>query len=217
MNVRILLADDHQILMEGLKELIEEQKGMQVIAEAPDGPTALELVQKHKPDIAIIDILMPGINGIEVARKISREWPDIKILCLSMYTDRRFVLEMFRAGASGYVAKESAFDELMSAIRAIMCGRIYISPRVAECVIESIRKGGKPCEESAYTKLTDREREILKQIAEGMSTKEIASALHISLKTVETHRKQIMEKTGMNSIAELTKYAIQEGITSLYS
>ena len=212
MTVRILIADDHKILREGLRSLLEKQSAFAVIAEAEDGLTAYEGVKKHKPDIAILDIGMPGLNGIEVTRKIQSEMTETRVIALSMHADRRFVMGILEAGASGYLLKDSAFAELVTAVTAVAKGKTYLSPSIAETVIKS------SLEKSDRGKqgfLTGREREVLQMIAEGKSTKEIAFKLFVSTKTVETHRKQIMDKLSIRTIAGLTKYAIREGLTSL--
>lgn len=217
MTVRILIADDHKILREGLKSLLGNKPGFAVVAEAEDGLSAFDGVKKHKPDIAILDIGMPGLNGIEVTRKIRSEIADTKVIALSMHADRRFVMGVLEAGATGYLLKDSAFAELVTAVTAVAKGKTYLSPSIAETVVRSSLEKSDTKGQTAIALLSGREREVLQMIAEGKSTKEIAFKLFVSTKTVETHRKQIMDKLNIRSVAGLTKYAIREGLTSLGS
>ena len=215
MKIRIVVADDHKIMREGLKALIDKQPDMEVAAEAQDGLTATKLARKLLPHVIIMDIGMPEMNGIDATREIVAENKDIKIIALSMHSDRRFVLEMLKAGASGYLLKDSAFEELVTAVHTVMTGQSYLSPRITDIVVKEYLHNLPRNESSAFTILTQREREVLQHLAEGKSTKQIASTLNLSVKTVETHRQQIMDKLKIRSVAELTKYAIREGITSL--
>lgn len=215
MGIKIILADDHKIIREGLKALLEKQEGMEVIAEAQDGISTVRLTKRLLPDIVIMDIGMPDMNGIDATRSIISETQGVKIIALSIHSDRRFVLEMLKAGASGYLLKDSAFEELALAINTVISGQPYLSPKITDVVIKEYIHTIPKNEESAFTTLSKREREVLQLIAEGKSTKQIASYLNVSVKTIETHRQQIMEKLNIHSIAELTKYAIKEGITSL--
>jgi len=215
MKTKIILADDHKIIREGLRSLLEKQLDMEVIAEAHDGLTTVHLVQKLLPDIVIMDIGMPDMNGIEATRQIMTETKGVKVIALSMHSDRRFVLQMLKVGASGYLLKDSAFEELISAIHTVMANQPYLSPKITDVVVKEYLHGFPKKESTVFTILTAREREVLQLLAEGKTTKQIASALYISVKTIETHRQQIMEKLNMHSIAELTKYAIREGLTSL--
>ena len=215
MKIRIVVADDHKIMREGLKALIDKQPDMEVAAEAQDGLTATRLARKLLPHVIIMDIGMPEMNGIDATREIVAENKDIKIIALSMHSDRRFVLEMLKAGASGYLLKDSAFEELVTAVHTVMTGQSYLSPRITDIVVKEYLHNLPRNESSAFTILTQREREVLQHLAEGKSTKQIASTLNLSVKTVETHRQQIMDKLQIRSVAELTKYAIREGITSL--
>jgi DNA-binding NarL/FixJ family response regulator len=215
MTVTILIADDHKILREGLRSLLEKQSGFAVVAEAEDGLTAFEGVRKHKPDIAILDIGMPGLNGIEVTRKILSETKQTKVIALSMHADRRFVMGVLEAGGTGYLLKDSAFAELVTAVTAVAKGKTYLSPSIAETVVRSSLEKSDLKGQAAIAVLSAREREVLQMIAEGRSTKEISFKLFVSTKTVETHRKQIMDKLNIHTIAGLTKYAIREGLTSL--
>jgi len=215
MSIRILLADDHKIVRDGLRALIEKQSGMEVIAEAGDGRSTVQMVQELLPNLVIMDIAMPDMNGIEATRQITATAPNIKIVALSMHSDKRFVAEMLKAGASGYLLKDCAFEELDNAIRAVIANRIYLSPKLADIIIKDYTRLFPKTEFSVFSILTLREREVLQLLAEGKTTKEISSSLNISAKTVETYRKQIMDKLDIHSIAELTKYAVREGLTSL--
>jgi two-component system, NarL family, response regulator NreC len=215
MKTRILIADDHKIIREGLRALLEKQNDMEVIAEAEDGLSAVKGALKASPDVVIMDIGMPGLNGIEATRQVVAGNRNIRVIALSMHTDRRFVLEMLEAGASGYLLKESAFEELAASIRTVMSGQPYLSPRVTDVVIKEYLHNAVKGVSTVFKLLSAREREVLQLLAEGNGTRQIAELLNVSVKTVETHRQQIMEKLGMHSIAELTKYAIREGLTSL--
>ncbi len=215
MSIKIVLADDHQVLREGICSLLEKQGNLEVVAQADNGRTAVRLVRDLQPDIVIMDIAMPDLNGIEATRQIRAESPDVKVIALSMHSDRRFVAEMLKAGASGYLLKNSAFQQLTSSIRAVMEGRNYLCPEIGEIVVDDYIKKLSANETSGVSPLSPREREVLQLIAEGNSTKEIASNLSVSVKTADTHRQQIMKKLNCRSVAELTKYAIREGITPL--
>jgi DNA-binding NarL/FixJ family response regulator len=214
MAIRILLVDDHKIIRAGLRNLIHNHNNMEIVGETDTGRTALKLAQKLAPDIIIMDISMPDMNGIDATRKIKTEIPNVKIIALSMHSDRKFVSGMIKAGASGYVLKDCAFDELVDAIKTTMTNHTYLSPAITDIVLEDYKH--KYSEDGTEDhSLTNREREIVQLFAEGMSTKEIAYKLAVSAKTVETHRLNIMSKLKISSIAELTKYAIREGITSV--
>jgi DNA-binding NarL/FixJ family response regulator len=214
-NMKILLADDHRIVREGLKSLIDSQPDMHVVAEADNGRQAIEMASENAPDVAVMDIGMPELNGIEATRRIVGDSPETKVIALSMHADRRFMSEMLKAGASGYLLKDGAFDELADAIRTVMNNKVYLSPRIADVVVEDYVRHLPKAGPSAFAALTSREREVLQLLAEGKATKQAAAALHVSVKTVETHRRQIMEKLDLHSVAELTKYAIREGLTSV--
>lgn len=215
MALRLLLVDDHKLILDGLKSLISKQPDLQVVGEAGDGFKAVSLVRELLPDIVIMDVSMPEVNGCDATRQIISEFPDVKVIALSMHSDRRFVLEMLKAGASGYMLKDCAFEELTRAISAVWKGQTYLSPQVAGVIVGDFinQKGIK--ERSAISQLSEREREVLKLMSEGHSTKEIASNFNLSIKTIETHRKNIMDKLGIRNIAALTKLAIREGLTSL--
>jgi two-component system, NarL family, response regulator NreC len=214
MSIPILLADDHKIMRDGLRSLISKEQGLEVVGEAENGRIAVKMARKLSPKIVIMDITMPELNGMDAARQILNECPGAKIITLSMHSDRRFVVEMFKAGVSGYLLKDCAFEELFRAIKAVLANQKYVSPAIAGMVIEDYVDHMSGCRMLA-NELTNREREVLQLIAEGMTTKQIASSLNVSAKTVETHRRKIMKKLNIHSIAELTKVAIQEGLTSV--
>lgn len=216
MNIRLLIADDHKIMREGLKSLVEKESDITVVGEAETGKTTVSMVQKLSPHIVVMDIAMPDLNGIEATRKIIKTNPNVKIVALSAHADQHFIREMMTAGASAYILKDTAYEELTRAIREVMKGKKYLSSDIARGVLDTYVKLSRPLSENpAFVVLTDRERETLQMIAEGKSTKEIAGDMEVSVKTIETHRRNIMEKLDMHSIAELTKYAIREGVTSI--
>lgn len=216
MGIRIVLADDHGMMREGLKSLISKQIGMEVVGEAEDGYAVVRLVHDLKPDVVVMDIGMPDLNGIEATRQIVTENEGIKVLALSQYSDPRMVSEMFRAGAKGFVLKDSAFDELTRAVNAVYTERTYVSPDVAgDLINRHVRHGASGEQVSAFSQLTDREREVLQLIAEGKTTRGIATKLYRSVKTIETHRRNIMHKLNLHSLPELTKYAVRQGLTGL--
>lgn len=215
MTTKILIADDHKIVRDGLRILVEKQPDMVVVGEAEDGRKAVKLALKLVPDVVIMDVTMPSLNGIDATRQIHKEQPHIKLIALSMHSDRRFVTGMLEAGASGYLLKDCAFEELAQAIQGVISNHIYLSSEITDIVVRDyvLKSSAKPS--SAYGDLTDREREVLQLLAEGKSTKQIANSLTVSIKTAESHRRRIMEKLNIHSIAELTKYALIEGLTSL--
>ena len=215
MSIRVILADDHKIMRDGLRSLIEKQQNMEIIGEAADGKTTVTLALKLSPDVIVMDVSMPDMNGIEATRKIIEKSPGVRILALSMFSDKKFVAEMLSAGASGYLLKDCASRELMHAIQAVVKNRTYLSPAIAEIMIKEYRQIVSKENLSAFSLLTSREREVLQRIAEGETIKEIAFALQISAKTAETYRQHIMDKLDIHTIAGLTKYAIKEGLTSL--
>ena len=215
MAMRIILADDHRIIREGLRALLDKEPDMEVIAEAEDGRTTVRLSREFKPDIVIMDITMPALNGIEATRQIVSELPDTKVIALSMHSDRKFVREMLSAGASGYLLKYSAFEELSTALHSVAHNQLYLSAKIDDQGLIDYFGKVKAEEPAASPPLSNREREVLQLLAEGKSTQQIASLLCVSGKTVASHRTQIMNKLGLTSIAELTKYAVREGLTSI--
>jgi DNA-binding NarL/FixJ family response regulator len=214
MSIRILLADDHKIFREGMRGLLEKEADMLVIGEASNGKDTVRLAQELHPDVVVMDITMPDLNGIDATSQVKKKAPHTKVLCLSMHSERNFVLAMFKAGAAGYLLKNCAFDELTRAIYAVFSNKMYVSPQITHHVIdESLAQAA--AKKVSSMVLTPREREVLQLIAEGKSTKQIADRLHRGVKTIETHRRRIMQKLDIRSVAELTKYAISEGLTSL--
>jgi len=215
MEKDILICDDHKIFREGLRALLEKEPGVKVVGEARDGIEAVRLAKELSPDIIIMDISMPGLNGIEASRKLIKARKAARIIALSMHNDRKYVTEIFKAGARAYLLKDSAFEELMDAIKAVNCGRFFLSAGITSLVLSDYIKGPTGDPRSPFTLLSAREREVLQLLAEGLRTKEISHKLVLSVKTVETHRKKIMEKLGIASIAGLTRYAVREGLVSL--
>jgi DNA-binding NarL/FixJ family response regulator len=214
-KLKILLADDHRLFRDGLRTLLDKQADMEVIGETSDGPQTVTAVLEKKPQIVLMDISMPNLNGIDATRKIVAENTAVRIIILSMHSDQKFVIEALKAGATGYILKDCAVDELTTAIRTVSTGQIYLARAIEDAVIKDYLKLVVNKPDSAFSALSSREREVLQLLARGLSTKETASELNISIKTVETHRKQIMDKLGIHSIAQLTKYAIREGLTPL--
>jgi DNA-binding NarL/FixJ family response regulator len=215
MSIRIVIADDHSILRQGLKALLGRERKMQVVGEADSGVSVLRVAQETTPDVVIMDVAMPVLNGIEATRQLTQVMPAVRVVALSMHADRRFVIEMMRAGARAFVLKQSAFEELVTAVEAVMHGDTYLSAGVQDGVVRDYVKKRAGTESPAYAKLSQRERQVLQLLAEGKVTKEIAEALHCSIKTVETHRNSIKGKLGIESLAGLTKFAIREGITTV--
>ncbi|MCB9517209.1 MAG: response regulator transcription factor [Candidatus Latescibacteria bacterium] len=215
MSLRLVLADDHKMFRDGLRPLIERQPELRVVGETADGLELLALVEAQRPDLVVLDVSMPGLNGIEAARRIRQQQPDVRIAMLSMHADRRFVLEALKAGANAYLLKDDPFEALVRAIPRIMAGQVVLAERIGEQVVQEYVALAQREQGSAFGLLSPREREVLQLIAEGRSTKEIAGAHGVSVKTVESQRKQIMDKLDLHSVAELTKYAIREGLTSL--
>jgi DNA-binding NarL/FixJ family response regulator len=212
MSIKIVLADDHGVLRDGLSRSFQQEKDIELVGEAENGHSTIELVRKCSPDVVVMDIRMPDLNGIEATRIITKKYPAVKVVGLSMYSSDKYVREMFRAGAAGYLLKNCAFEELVECIKTVHGGRTYISPSIGEMVVKEYST--KPDDEkSVFSLLTQRERQVLQQFAEGKTTKQIGLSLHISPKTVEAHRLRIMDKLKLDNIAQLTKYAIQEGLT----
>jgi DNA-binding NarL/FixJ family response regulator len=215
MSIRIIIADDHKIMRDGLRSLLVQQKGMEVIGEADDGRQAVKLALELKPDIIIMDLSMPELNGIDAIGEISSKAPEVKSLALSMHSDKRFISRALKEGASGYLLKDCAFEELNEAIKTVLSDQIYLSPQLTEIVIGEYVAHSSTDDSTIISALTAREREILQLLAEGNSIKKIAGMLKISGKTVETHKGNLMVKLNVRGIAELTKIAIREGLTSL--
>lgn len=213
--IRVLLADDHQVMREGLRVLLDTHNGIEVVGEAENGRKIITLLKKIIPDVIVMDVSMPGLNGIDATARIRKDYPAVKVLALSMHTDRRFVEGMLKAGASGYLVKDCAADELVSAIEFVTTGDIYLSPKIAGKVLKNYLNRSPSRRTPGAHKLTSREREVLQLIAEGKDTKQIAFELFLSPKTIEAHRRNIMEKLKIHNVAKLTKFAIKEGITNL--
>ena len=217
MNIKVLLADDHKIIRDGLRSLIERHPEMEVVGEADNGRTTIQLARELEPDVVIMDISMPDLNGIDATHQIVTDVPGIKVIALSMHSDKRFVVGMFKAGAAGYLLKDSAFDELEQAVRTVLADQTYLSPKIATVVIKNYVPQVSTEDISAFSLLSAREREVLQLLAEGKSTKDIASELFLSVKTIETYRQRIMDKLNIHNLADLIKFAIREGLTSLES
>jgi len=215
MTMQVLLAEDHQIIRQGLRCLLEEQCGARVIAEAIDGRSAVQLAGELAPDVVIMDISLPDLNGIEATRQLVQANPDVKVIALSVHCESDYVTAMFQAGACAYLVKDCAFEELRFALEAAARNRKYISPSIAHVLLDRHVREAVNGEVSAFSMLTAREREVLQLVAEGRATKEIAGHLHLGEKTIETHRQNTMKKLGIHTIAGLTKYAIRQGLTTL--
>jgi DNA-binding NarL/FixJ family response regulator len=209
----ILLADDHQVLREALRLLLEVQPDFRVVAEAGDGLEAVSLAEKHRPDVLLVDMMMPGLTGLEVARRVKRLSPAIKVIVLSMYDAENYVVESLAAGAEGYVLKQSSTHELVSAIRQVMGGTVYLSPSLNERAVQAyIQRAQEAHSEDPFDLLSDREREVFQLAAEGLSNPQIAERLSLSPRTVEMHRSHLMRKLGLKTQTDLVKYAIRRGI-----
>jgi len=214
-KTRVLLADDHTLIRAGLRMVVEAQPDFTVVGEAEDGRSAVELAAKLKPDVVVMDIGMPNLNGIEAARQIRDESPDTQVVMLSMHSDEGYVLRALKAGAKGYLLKDSAEADLARAIRAAVAGKAFFSPAVGKVLLEDyMRKLQRTGAEDSYELLSAREREILQLVAEGKSSKEIANLLNLSVYTVETHRAKVMQKLNLRGIPELILYAVRKGIIS---
>ena len=214
MSTRIVIADDHTIVRHGLAKLIEAEEDMEIIAQTENGISTVELARELSPDVVVMDVAMPELNGIDATQQILRENPKVKILALSMHSGKKFVSAMLQAGATGYLLKDCALEELISAIRTVIDGKTYLSPSITDIVVQNYVRNVDQQEDSAFSILSQREREVLQLMAEGNTTKQIALRLHISPKTVEGHRLRLMNKLDIDNVAQLTKYAIQEGLTS---
>jgi two-component system NarL family response regulator len=214
MSIRVLLVDDHELMREGLRAILEKEPHLEVIGEAQSGREAVEQVRALAPDLVIMDVAMKDLNGIEATRQIRAASDGVKVVALSSYSDRRYVTAILAAGASAYVLKANAYDNLRRAVDAAIRGKSYLCPEVASGVIQAATAAG-PAGSTVYSVLGPREREVLQLLAEGLSSPQIAARLHVSTATVESHRRNLMAKLEIHSVAELTKYAIREGITSL--
>ena len=214
-RIRVLLAEDHAIVREGLRSLLEKQPDMEVVCEAEDGRIAVERARALLPDIVVMDITMPNLNGVEATRKIINEFPQIKVIALSIHSDRRFVANMLEAGATGYIVKEDLIDELIKAIRAVTAGQSYLSSKITGIVVEDYVKGLAIVVDSPLSFLTNRERRVMQLIAKGKSTEQMTLELLVSTRTVEAIRRRIMKKLDAHTIADLVKIAIVENLVAL--
>jgi two-component system response regulator NreC len=214
-SIKVLVADDHTMVREGLRSLLNAKPDIEVVAEADNGRRALELVHEVMPDVVIMDVTMPDVNGIETTHQLSAEFPDVKVIALSMHADHRLVAGMLDAGASGYLLKDCAFEELENAIRTVVANQTYLSPKITRDIIEYHVRKSPLTQSSAFSVLTAKERQILQLLAEGKNTKQMAACFNISIKTVEAHRKHIMKKLNIHTISGLTKYAVREGLTNI--
>jgi DNA-binding NarL/FixJ family response regulator len=211
--IRILLADDHTLVRAGFRSLLEHLPGLKVIAEAGDGREALRFIEAERPDVVFMDIAMPGMNGLEAAARVAREFPNVRVIILSMNAAEEYVLQALRCGAAGYLLKNADTAELDLALKAVMRGETYLSPAVSKHVVaDYVRRVGS--EASPLERLTPRQREVLQLIAEGNTTKEIARKLNVSVKTVETHRAQLMDQLDIHDVAGLVRYAIRVGLVA---
>lgn len=214
MTIRILLVDDHAVLREALRLMLAQESDMEVVGEAGDGVAALEMAEREKPDVIVMDAAMPRMSGAETTRNLLRKNPNTRVLALTAYADKRFVSDMMNAGALGYVTKSEASEKLLDAIRSTAQGKPYFCPEIAGVLLESMRGNGLGAGTTNDNQLGRREREVLRLLAEGKSSPEIGRQLHIAPSTVDVHRRNIMRKLNLHSVAELTKYAIREGITT---
>jgi DNA-binding NarL/FixJ family response regulator len=212
MTIRVLIADDHAILREGIKVLLQAAGDIVAVGEAEDGAQAVARCGELHPDVVLMDISMPGLGGYEATLQIRRLAPNVRILVLTQYDNKEYVLRFLKAGAAGYVLKKAVATELISAIRAVARGETFLHAAVAGAVIQDYLGGGKPSEEDAYERLSDREKQVLKLIAEGYTNKEIASLLEIAVKTVMVHRTNLMAKVGAHSRTDLFKFALRKGL-----
>lgn len=214
-TIRILLADDHIMMRSGVRLLLERQPGFAVVAEASDGREAIDLVESTRPDLAILDAAMPNLNGIEAARQITLKHPAVAVMMLSMHADESYVLRALKAGARGYLLKDSPESDLVNAVRAVSAGKAYFSPAISGMLVDDyVRQMRQRGVEDSYELLTTREREVLQLLAEGKANKDVANHLNLSLYTVETHRSNMLQKLNLHSTAELILYAVRKGVIS---
>ncbi len=218
MNMRIVMADDHQLVRAGLRSLLESFGDVSVLAECGDGHEALALTDRHQPDVLLLDISLPGLNGLEVAARVPKASPHTRVLVLSMHAGAEYVAQALRAGVAGYLIKDSAVDELRVALDSIRAGRPYLSPAISQTVLHGfLRTGEGPPEAAQLEVLTPRQREILQLVAEGHGTRDIATRLGLSVKTVESHRSQIMDRLDIHDVPGLVRFAIRVGLVSVDS
>lgn len=217
MSTRVIIADDHTIVRHGLMKLLQQEQDFEVVAEARNGQATVQLARELLPDIVVMDVGMPDLNGIDATQQIMRDNPKVKVLALSMHSGKKFVMAMLKAGASGYLLKDCALEELTNALHTIVAGKTYLSPSITDVVIQNYVHPSGGDDQSVFSVLSQREREVLQLMSEGNTTKQIAMQLHISPKTVEGHRLRLMTKLDIDNVAQLTKYAIQEGLTSVES
>lgn len=211
--MKVLLADDHTLVRKGIRAVLASQPGIEIVAETGDGREALSLIEQHRPDLALLDITMPGLNGLEVAVRVPQVSPRTKVLILSMHAGEAYVAQALRAGVAGYLLKDAADDELPLAIKAVARNEVYLSPRISKQLVDRFVQSGST-EPDPLAGLTTRQREILQLVAEGKSSKEIAAMLELSIKTVESHRGQIMERLGVHDVTGLVRFAIRVGLVS---
>jgi DNA-binding NarL/FixJ family response regulator len=219
MGIRIVLADDHRIVRQGLCALLAHEADIELVGQAEDGLGAVRLARELRPDVVVTDVSMPGLNGVEATRRIRADAPSVRVLCLSVHAESRMVLAVLDAGASGYVLKDDSYDDLALAIRKTMADQVHLSAELVGLVVNAARSRGQPqpagTGAGSAAVLTPREREMVQLLSEGLSTQQIADRLHVSIKTVATHREHVMHKLEISSLAELTRYALHEGLTSL--
>jgi len=215
MSTEIVLVDDHQLFRDGVRNLLDQQLDMSVLGEAEDGRMALEMVRKLSPQVVIMDVTMPNLNGIDATRRILAENPKVKVIALSMHGHRRFVQEMLKAGASGYLLKECAFQDLIQAIRTVLADKVFLSPDIAQIVMDDYLNPSRKDKKRGISLLTSKEREVLQLIAEGLTNEKTAQILHMSRRTVEKHRARIMNTLQIDNLADLVKFAVREGLTKL--
>ncbi len=211
--IRVLLAEDHTIVRKGLRSLLDAEADIEVVGEAEDGRQAVEKAQQLRPDIVLMDITMPGLNGLEATRQLKKYCPEVKVVALTVHTNEEYILQVLRAGADGYLVKQAAVEELILAIQAVCRGDSFLSPSISRKVIEEYsRRAEASAPEDNYEQLTGREREVLQLVAEGRSNREIAETLHVAVKTVEAHRSNLMDKLDIHNTADLTRYALRKGV-----